>query len=94
MRIKEFLKLSLTSQLGNMLAAANLMMVFGREAGAAYLNHKFIFDLNRPAYLLLQMLWGYFPPPFATLLLVYFQWILIGGIAKALAARSQPPVFD
>ena len=94
MRIKEFLKLSFNSQLGNMLAAANLMMVFGREAGAAYLNHKFIFDLNRPAYLLPQILWGDLPAPLAILPLVYLQWILIGGIARTLADWGHKPVFD
>ena len=93
MRIKEFLKLSFNSQLGNMLAAANLMMVLGREAGAAYLNHKFIFDLNRPAYLITQMFWDGLPAAVTIVPLVYIQWLLIGGIARKLADRSRPPAF-
>ncbi len=87
MRIRQFLSDSFTNPLGNLLAAANLMMVIAQALGMPWINGKFVYDLNRPAILASQGLGGEFTAALFILQLVYLQWILIGGFAKFFAAK-------
>jgi hypothetical protein len=87
MRIRQFLSNSFTNPLGNLLAAANVMMVFALGLGMTGINGKFVYDMNRPAILASQGLGGEFTAGLFILQLVYLQWILIGGFAKFIAAR-------
>jgi hypothetical protein len=87
MRIRQFLSISFTNPFGNLLAAANLMMVIALGLGMTGINGKFVYDLNRPAILASQALGGEFTAILFILQFVYLQWILIGGFAKVIAQR-------
>ena len=87
MRIRQFLSISFTNPLGNLLAAANIMMVTALVLEVAGINGKFVCDLNRPAILASEGLGGEFTASLFILQFVYLQWILIGDFAKVMAQK-------
>lgn len=87
MRIRQFLSTSFTNPLGNLLAAANIMMVIALGLGMPWINGKFVYDLNRPAILASQALGGEFTAGLFILQSVYLQWILIGGFARIIGQK-------
>lgn len=94
--MREFLKQSFTNPLGNLLAAANLLMIISEEVDllSSSINGKFVYDLNRPAVIASQFLGGEFTAGLFVLQLVYLQWIFIGGFAKFVALTIHPPEID
>ena len=57
MKIHDLLHQTFTNPLGHLLAATNVLMLIASFIGVE-LNQKFIFDLNRPAFLLDQAFGG------------------------------------
>ena len=84
MKIREFLHASFTNPFGNFLAIANLVLLF---VGT---DQRLMFDLNRPAILISQLIGGEFTAGLFILQLVYLQWIFIGGFAKFVASQIRP----
>jgi hypothetical protein len=91
MRIRNLLSQSFTNPLGNLLAAANLLMVLSLALGMPWIDGKFVYDLNRPALLAGLYLGGKPTAVLFVLQFIYLQWIFIGGFAKFLAALITPP---
>ena len=94
MRIRNLLSQSFTNPLGNLLAAANLLMVFSLALGMPWIDGKIVYDLNRPAILASFYLGGEFTAVLFVLQFIYLQWIFIGGFAKFLAGHIGPPEID
>lgn len=78
MRIRNLLSQSFTNPLGNLLAAANLMMVLSLPLGMPWIDVKFVYDLNRPALLASLYLGGE-----PTAVLFVLQFIFFNGSSSA-----------
>ena len=87
MKIREFLHASFTNPFGNLLAIANLTLLF---VGT---DQKLMSDLNRPAIIVSQIIGGEFTAGLFVLQLIYLQWIFIGGFAKSIAAKIRPEIY-